>query len=127
MSHVVAITAVTFAAAETPTLAHHSFSMFDAEKTVTLTGNVKDWQWTNPHSWIQLDVAAPGGGTKEWSIELASPAMLGRAGWKHNTLNPGDKLIVTIHPLKDGTSGGQFVKATTEDGKTIGRLVGPGG
>src|SRR5258707_720010 len=90
------IPAALLAVSATPALGHHSFSMFDAERTMTLTGSIKEWQWTNPHSWIQLYVAAPGGGTREWSIELASPALLARGGWRHNTLHPGDKFSVTI-------------------------------
>src|ERR1700758_1216235 len=72
-------------------LAHHSGAMFDATQTVTLDGTVKEFQWTNPHSWLQLVVPDNKGGTKEWSLELVSLNVLAHNGWKPGTLKPGDK------------------------------------
>jgi hypothetical protein len=92
-----------------PAFAHHSFAMFDNQKNVTLEGTVKDFQWTNPHSWIQLIVKDASGKEVEYSIEGGSPNGLSRAGWKRTSLKPGDKAVVIIHPLKDGTNGGSLV------------------
>jgi hypothetical protein len=100
-------------------LAHHSGAMFDDKESTTLSGTVKDYQWTNPHCWIQ--VLVPGAqGPIEWSIEMGSPAQLFRGGWKRGTLKPGDKITVVIHPMRDGTNGGLFVSAIGPEGNPIG-------
>ena len=100
-------------------LAHHSFAMFDRDKEVTLVGEVKEFQWTNPHSWIQLLVLDPDGSQTEWSIEFGSPNVLARQGWSKGTIKPGDKVTVVINPLKDGSHGGSLVNVTTADGVTL--------
>ncbi len=93
-----------------PAFAHHSFAMFDSTKNMTLDGTIKDFQWTNPHSWVQIVVKDPATGKEvEWSIEGGSPNGLARSGWKRTSLKPGDKAQVVIHPLKDGTAGGSLV------------------
>jgi len=104
-----------------PAVAHHSFAMFDAEKTVTLEGSVKEFQWTNPHAWIMLNVANQQGQADVWAIELNGPSGLVRDGWKPKTLTPGMNVSVTIHPLRDGSNGGQFLNVTLPDGKQMGR------
>jgi Family of unknown function (DUF6152) len=95
-----------------PAFAHHSFAMFDNQKTLTLDGTVKDFQWTNPHSWIQLVVIDTSGKEVEWSIEGGSPNSLSRSGWKRTSLKLGDKVVAIIHPLQDGTSGGSLVSVS---------------
>jgi hypothetical protein len=104
-----------------PVVAHHSFSMFDETKEVVLKGEVKEFQWSNPHTWIQLNVADASGRVVEWSIEGGSPNLLGRQGWKRNTLKSGDPIEVTINPLRDGQPGGSFVRALLPDGRKLGR------
>jgi len=96
--------------------AHHSFAMFDAEKSVKLEGTVKEFQWTNPHSWILMNVANAQGGQDQWAIEMGAPGGLARQGWVPKTLTPGMKVTAVIHPLKDGTHGGQFMAVTLPDG-----------
>jgi hypothetical protein len=103
-------------ACTTPASAHHSFAMFDRTKETPLTGVVKAFQWTNPHSWIQLVVTDASGKSVEWSLEGGSPSVLSRNGWKRTTLRPGDKVKVLINPLKDGAPGGTFLEVTKEDG-----------
>src|SRR5262245_8487830 len=110
---------VTIAMVEVPAIAHHSFAMFDASKTMTLEGTVKEFHWTNPHSWIFVNVAdAKGDAT--WAIEMGSPPGLMRQGWEPKTLTPGMKIKVLIRPLKDGKIGGQFLAVTLPDGKQLG-------
>jgi hypothetical protein len=99
--------------------AHHSFEMFDVEKTVTLKGTVKEFQWTNPHCWIQLNVEKNGVVT-EWSLEGVSINQLGRQGWKREMLKAGDVVAITIHPLRNGKSGGQWLAVADASGKQIG-------
>lgn len=110
---------IALALSATAAQAHHSGAMFDAQKTLNLTGTVREFQWTNPHSWLQVIVPKTGGGTEEWSVELASPNVLGHRGWKPTTLKAGDKLTVVIHPLHSGGLGGSFISATLANGTVI--------
>jgi hypothetical protein len=100
-------------------MAHHSFEMFDSTKTINLTGTIKDFQWTNPHTWTWIEVPNDKGGVDTWGIEGMSPNFLGRRGWTKHTLNPGDKVTITIFPLKDGQKGGTFLHCTLADGKEM--------
>jgi hypothetical protein len=101
--------------------AHHSFAMFDNAKTVTIEGTVKDYQWTNPHSWVQLMVKDPATGKDvEWSVEAGSPNGLARQGWSRHSAKPGDKASIDIHPLKDGSAGGSLISMTV-NGQKVGR------
>jgi hypothetical protein len=93
--------------------------MFDATKSVTLSGTVRDFQWTSPHCFIQLMETTPSG-LNEWSIEMGAPVQLARFGWKKATLHPGDKATIVVHPLRDGGKGGLFVSGTDGDGKPLG-------
>jgi Family of unknown function (DUF6152) len=125
---VASLAAVVVAAFTASALAHHSFAMFDAEKTTTIAGTVKEFQWTNPHAWIMLNVgeqAQPA----TWAIEMNGPGGLARQGWRPKTLTPGMPVTLTIHPLRDGTNGGQFMSITLPDGTKMGQgaLQGPGG
>lgn len=111
--------ALTLGAAAAPALAHHSFAMFDRDRQVTLTGVVHEFQWTNPHAWIEIDVPNAQGATDKWGIELNSPNNLARQGWRSNLLHPGDKVTVVLNPLRSGEKGGLFLQATMADGKVI--------
>jgi Family of unknown function (DUF6152) len=100
--------------------AHHSFAMFDAEKTIAVSGTVKEFEWTNPHSWIHLTAVDPSTGRNvEWSFEMGSVSQIAAQGWKADTIKPGDKITVSGHPLKDGSRGGQYRSATLADGRVI--------
>src|SRR5256885_3156782 len=112
---------LTASALAMPALAHHSFSMFDAEKTVSLNGTVKELEWTNPHSWLRVMVEdATTHQTQQWSIELASTGQQTRIGWNKEIVKPGDKVTVEINPLKDGTRGGTLLLITLPDGTKLG-------
>jgi hypothetical protein len=103
-----------------PAFAHHSFAMFDASQTTTLEGTVKEFQWTNPHAWVMLTVAKDGQ-SQEWAIEMMGPGGLARQGWNSSTLMPGMPVKLVVHPLRDGTHGGQFMEITLPDGTQMGR------
>ena len=110
-----------------PLLAHHSGAGVDRTRTVTVTGVVKEFRWTNPHSWIDLEVVDGAGARALWSIEMNPPPFLIRAGWRASTLKAGDKVSVTLNPIRTGEPGGIFVSVTLPDGKVLGgRAGGPG-
>ena len=101
--------------------AHHSPAMFDFSKQLTLTGTVRLFQWTNPHSYIQLVVEADDGAEQEWSLEMGTNAYLYNLGWRPSTVKAGDTLTVTVVPLRSGKLGaGLLVEAKTADGKSLG-------
>ncbi len=119
MKRLYAVVVAACAALSSSAHAHHSGAMFDANKTVVLDGTVKEFQWTNPHSWLQLVVPEEQGGSKEWSLELVSLNVLAHNGWKPGTLKAGDKIQVSMHPLKNGDPGGMGVAVTWPDGKQM--------
>jgi hypothetical protein len=99
--------------------AHHSYAMFDRDRTLVLTGVVREFQWTNPHTWIQVTVTDADGKQAEWSLEGGSPGILSRNGWKRTSLKAGDKITVEIYPLKSGEPGGSFIEVTKADGSKL--------
>ena len=113
-----AVMALAAAGLALPVFAHHSFAMFDQTKEVTLDGTLKELQWTNPHIWIQVLVPDDTGKTVEWSVEGGSPNNLSRKGWSRNSMKAGDKVVITIHPLKNGENGGSLMKVTV-NGTTL--------
>ena len=127
MKFLFAITALAAVSVSTPAPAHHSFAMFDQQKETTLVGTVKEFQWTNPHVWLQLNVVNASGEAEEWGIEGSTPSILGRKGWSRHSFQPGDKVTVTIHPMKSGEKGGSFMKAVFADGRTLSEAPGVGG
>jgi hypothetical protein len=100
--------------------AHHSFAMFDQTQTVILEGTVSDFQWTNPHAVIFLDIRTAQGDMETWLFSMNSPNNLRRQGWRKDTLKTGDKVTIVMHPLRDGGKGGMFVAVTLPDGKVLG-------
>jgi phage-related protein len=110
---------VTFSLLTTHTYAHHSFAMFDLEKSIELHGVVKEFQWTNPHTWIQLIVTDENGEKTEWSLEGAPVNMLARRGWKHDSIKPGDEITIVGNALLDGRPGSTYTKITFTDGSVL--------
>jgi hypothetical protein len=105
--------------------AHHSGAMFDPTKTAVISGTVTEFNWTNPHSSFKVDVADPEGKHAIWAIEMNSPQNLVRTGWKRTTIKAGDKVTVTVRPLRDGKPGGSYLSIKLADG-TVLDGVGPG-
>jgi hypothetical protein len=116
----VSLTAIAVAALAAPAIAHHSFAMFDAEKTVTLEGTVKEFEWVNPHSWLRIMVNDDKTGQSAlWALELSSPSRLVTMGMRADSLKPGDAVSVTFHPMKNGSRSGQFMQAVLPGGKKV--------
>ena len=112
--------AVTALAVATAAYAHHSFAMFDQNKQLSLKGTVREFQWTNPHAWIHLDVPGTDGTKETWQVELNSPNNLKRQGWKSTSVKAGDQVTLVLNPLKDGSKGGLFVSVMLPDGSVLG-------
>lgn len=112
-----------------PVVAHHSFAMFDQAREVTLKGKVVDFQWTNPHAFIHIEVPGESGkATEVWEIELNSPNNLKRQGWSSSSIKPGDEITLMANPLRDPAhKGGLFIKLTLPDGKVLGEATRAGG
>ncbi len=102
-----------------PTLAHHSYSMFDLSKSVEVQGTVKKFNWTNPHSWVVLLVKDANGNEVEAPIAMNGPGYLVRNGWKRESLKPGDVVTATVYPLRDGSPGGDLIKVVFADGRVL--------
>ena len=97
-------------------LAHHSFSMFDRETEMVLTGTVERWAFNNPHAWLYINVIDENGETVEWGFEGGAPPSLVRAGMTGRTFQPGDTVSVMFSPLVDGRPGGAICWIKVEDG-----------
>ena len=105
--------------------AHHSTAMFAWGMERTLHGTVTQWEWTQPHSFIWVNVPGSAGGMQKFGLEGMSPSWLGRRGWNNKTLTAGDKVTITYYPLRDGRPGGFFIRVTLPDGKVKEALPGP--
>ena len=100
--------------------AHHSSAMFDKATIVEVTATVREFQWTNPHIWIQVIIKTDDGEMEEWSIEGLGPNSLFRKGWRPNSFSPGDIIEIKFNPMQDGSKAGGFIGARFADGSTIG-------
>ena len=101
--------------------AHHSFAMFDRSQTQTIAGTVKEFDLINPHGWLRVLVPNASGVQSEWSLELGGAGQLERFGWTQDAVHAGDKVTVQLHPLRDGSYGGQLVSVTLPNGKVLGQ------
>lgn len=102
-------------------LAHHSGAMFNREEVRELHGVIKEFQFTNPHTWIQVNVPSENGETVEWSLEWGSPNQLARQGIRPSTFPPGAEVTIRTNPMNDGSPAGAFIGAKFEDGTVVGR------
>ena len=110
-------------ALSSPVSAHHSTAMFDWGKSVEIpSATVDSWEWTNPHTFLYVNVPNASGGTDRWAFEGMSPSHLARAGWSRKSLEPGEKISMTYYALKDGRKGGFVVTVTPPDGKKMNQL-----
>ena len=117
---IVAAASILAAALSGAALAHHSGAMFDRSKEVTIEGEVSEWRWSNPHSWLQIHAQHDGEADVLWSFESTSTQILAKQGWRRTSLKPGDKVTVAYNPFKDGAPGGNLVRVTMPDGTTFG-------
>lgn len=113
------VAAVLTLAAVVPLSAHHSGAMFDETRTVTFEGVIKEMQWTNPHSWLLVDVTGDDGKVTTWGFEAEGPSTLRRAGIRPSDLRAGAKITITGRPMKDGRTAALWVEAVLADGRKL--------
>lgn len=100
--------------------AHHSFAQFDTNKVVDLNGTMRALEWQNPHSWIWIDVTKPDGSVESWGGEFGGgPSTLPHDGFTRKTVLPGDKIVLSLYPARDGSKAGSVAKITTASGQVI--------
>lgn len=104
-----------------PAFGHHTAAMFDHQRSIELTGTVREFQWTNPHCYIQLVTKTAAGEDEEWSIEMGAPMHLQGRGWTPRTLKPGDQVRVKISPLISGGRSGELRTIESLDGRPLGK------
>jgi Family of unknown function (DUF6152) len=119
LSFLFALSAVAIIAVAGSASAHHSFAAFDMANQSTITGSVKQVDWTNPHIWIWINVPNDKGGTDTYGFEGMSPNYLARRGWERTTLKVGDKITISYRPMKDGNKGGMFITGKMATGKVL--------
>lgn len=119
-------TAIALAAFLVQAQAHHSFVMFDKEKMITISGTLKEFEFSNPHCWLHVATVDPATGrTVEWAFEMGSVSQIAAQGWKADSVKAGDKISVSGHPLKDGSRGGQYRSVKLGDGRSFQQTPNP--
>jgi hypothetical protein len=106
-------------AAAAPAVAHHSFNMFSLDKVVTVQSTIKSVSWKMPHVWVYATIQTETGASEDWGFEAHAPNLVSRKGWGSQTLKPGDKIAITMHPMKDGTKSGSLIYFTTPGGQKL--------
>ena len=101
--------------------AHHSGAAFNRSEVRTIEGEVVEWRWSNPHSWLRINVVGEDGAAVEWNFEATSSALLARQGWRRTSFEPGQRVSVHYNPLRDDGVGGNLVGVTQADGSVLGR------
>jgi hypothetical protein len=105
--------------AAAPAGAHHSFNMFSLDKVVTVRSTIKSVSWKMPHVWVYATITTEGGASEDWGFEAHAPNLVARKGWGSSTLKPGDKVAITMHPMKDGAKAGSLIYFTTPGGQKL--------
>ena len=102
-----------------PLPAHHGSAGYDMEKQLVMKGIVTEWLWANPHCFLKYDTTDDSGAVAHWAAEVSNPIDMTKRGWSKHTLNPGDHVMVTVRPAKNGAPVGQLLKVVLPDGQTL--------
>jgi hypothetical protein len=106
-----------------PVSAHHSFALYDMNKSADVDGTVVRMEWSNPHCWLFIDAASADGAAVSYGFEMTSVGEMIRRGWAKNSLKPGDQVKVKYHPVRDGKPAGYMMTVMTADGRYVGRAL----
>jgi hypothetical protein len=99
--------------------AHHSYAPFDQTREITLEGTVRTWEMGNPHAYLWIYVPNKQGTQDIWGMEAPAPTALVREGWSKYSVKAGDKITVTLNPLRDGRHGGNLMSIKFADGRFL--------
>jgi hypothetical protein len=99
--------------------AHHSTVEFDYTQAYVVVGTVKELQWTNPHSWLQVMVPDENGELVEWGFELGAPVFNVRMGWTNESVRNGDEVIVVFCPTKKSRPRGTLMHVYRDGQDTL--------
>jgi hypothetical protein len=113
------LAAISILAVGLPASAHHAAVMYERDRTLSVSGTVREFNFINPHSWLYIVVRDANGQTREWAIESSSTASLMRRGWGRDSIKPGDTVSVTFRPMRDGSPGGELETLTMADGRKL--------
>ena len=113
------LTAVCFLAVSAPLLAHHGAAGYDMDKQLSMKGTVTEWLWANPHCFLKFDSTDDAGNVAHWAVEVSNPTDMTKRGWSKHSLNPGDKVTLTVRPAKNGEPVGQLLKVVLPNGQTL--------
>ena len=102
-----------------PVLAHHSTAEYDMTALTTVKGTATQFEWSNPHAYLHIDVTTDKGKTEKWTAELASIGMLSRVGWKKDTVKPGDEISIVGYRAKNGTNFMRLNKIVLANGQEL--------
>jgi hypothetical protein len=99
--------------------AHHGAEAYDMGKKITLKGVIANFEWTNPHSQVHLDVTDDKGNVTHWNFETQPPSILTHAGWTKNSLKSGDQVTLVAHPVKNGALVGIVMSVMLPSGEEL--------
>ena len=106
-----------------PLFAHHGNSNFDIDKKLTLKATVTDWVWANPHCWLKFEATDDKGNVVHWIAETSNPADMTNLGWSKQVFKPGDRVTVTLQPVKNGQPIGRVMQVVLANGQTLGTRI----
>ena len=110
---------VAFFTVGNPVAAHHGAATFDTGKKVVMEATVTEWSWANPHCFLKFDVADASGNVRHWIAETSNPPDMINRGWARNSFKAGDRVTVTIEPVKNGSPVGRVLQVVLPNGKTL--------
>jgi hypothetical protein len=103
--------------------AHHGNSSFDTGEKLTLKATVTEWFWANPHCFLKFDVTDQKGNVVRWVAETSNPSDMTNLGWSRQDFKPGDRITVTLQPVKNGQPIGRVIEVVLANGRTLGTRI----
>ena len=104
-----------------PLSAHHASRAVYENNSVTLMGTVTNYEWSNPHIIVSVQVKGKKGNVEEWHAEVLPPAQATAAGWTKESIKPGDQVTLIGHPGRNAQHILMLEELVTSDGRTLGR------
>ena len=102
-----------------PTIAHHGAATFDTGKKLVMEGTVTEWVWSNPHCFLKFEVKEQNGVVRSWVTETGNPPDMVNRGWSRRSFKPGERVTVTVEPVKSGNPVGRLLEVTFADGRIL--------